>query len=1229
MANNELKRVGLVFTQEGAVDFKKSLQEINLEMNKNYNQFKLTQAQWDKSTTSAEKLKAQQEYLTNAYAIQEDKVKTLKMQLSELENSENKNTTAIKKKRNELTSAQIKLEDYKNKLKDVENQLTSNGKKLEEWGDKVQKSGDKIEKAGSKLSAFSAATVAALVGASKSAIDFETAFTGVEKTVDATPEQLENIKQGIRDMAKEIPASTTEIAGVAEAAGQLGIKTENILSFSKAMIDLGNSTNLTADEAASQLAKFANIMNMSQSDFDKLGSSIVDLGNHFATTEADIVEMAMRLAGAGKQVGLSEGQVLGLATALSSVGIEAEMGGSAISKAMVKMQNAVDLGGGKMETVLKKAGMSLHEMELMAANDSMGFKELAGSLDMTSTELKNMITAGTNLEDFAKVSGMTVEQFKKAWKEDAAGALSAFIQGLGHAEDKGESAITMLSEMGLTEVRLRDSLLRAANAGELFTDALKTGTTAWEDNTALTNEANKRYATLQSKIQIATNKLKDLAITFGNKLTPSIDKGIGKIEAITKKVENLNDSQVEWILKTAAVVVAIGPLVKILGTVTSTTGKVVKGFGTFIQAVGVMKGKVTATSESVNGLAGFLTKLTSPAGIATAAILATAGALVYFATKKSEATKAAEEFANKASDFKKQLDEYNNSVDEAAGAELAHIEAVERLKNELSTLVDENGKVKEGEKSRVQFILNELNSALGTEYSLNGDIIQNYKDLQKEIDGTIEKKRAKIKLDAEESKYKNAIEKQTEAVEGMKKAQQDLGMSYEDAKKKLEDYNKKSEDMLYMRGEFANLSKMEFDRKQAEMLQKAGEIDQLKKNIEAYENYKGTVQMCTNDIKRYEDDYAKYTEGKYEEIGNTIITAAKEWKNASVEEIKNGINEQENALKQYKEIYDRTGSKIANANAEQAKKNLEDLANNLQIRTERLGELGQTEIEAWKNLATQSYNIYQEQLSKMTPEMQKKISDVTGVIYQKTPDVSAATEIMSKEILSRLDNDKAFKDEALKSMYSYLNGLSNSDLRSLLTAAGIQNVDKVMEGIRAGNLAEDEGKKILTSLNNGLNSGAFKGTLFNTARDIASGIANRLSVKFNVSGLNNVFKTITGFLPGHKLGLDYVPKDNYVARLHKGERVLTAEENKEYTEAEEESRKRNSTSVVHTTNVVANNEIVERILETNSKMVTLLQRILETNNKSIVLDTGELVGATANKYNIELERIRRKDERGS
>lgn len=636
---NDLKRVGLVFTEEGAVDFKKTLQDINIEMSKNYNQFKLTQAQWDSSTKSTEKLRAEQEYLKNAYEIQTDKVKTLKMQLSDLENAENKNTTAIKKKQNELTNAEIKLENYNKRLKEINTQLNNTGKKLEEWGKSAEKFGDKVEKAGKKVSAFSVATGTALLASAKNAIDFEDAFTGVEKTVDGTEEQMAELKQGIRDMAKEIPSTTTEIAGVAEAAGQLGIKTENILGFSKAMIDLGNATNLTADEAASNLAKFANIMQMSQSDFDKLGSSIVDLGNNFATTEADIVDMSMRLAGAGKQVGLSEGQVLGLATALSSVGIEAEMGGSAISKAMVKMQNAVELGGGKLNTVLKKTGKSLRELELMSANNSKDFKALADSIGMTSTELKQMITAGTNLEDFAKVSGMTAEQFKKSWKEDASGALTAFIKGLGDAESKGDSAITMLSEMGLTEVRLRDSLLRAANAGSLFNDAIETGTKAWEDNTALTNEANKRYGTLKSQIMMAVNKLKDFAITIGNKLMPSIQKVIDGFGKWIKKFEDLSDEEVDMIIKLGLIVTAAGPVITIFGKLTSVIGGTIKGIGTVTQAIGVMQGTVTTTSTAVNGLAKVFSAITSPAGIATIAITSLAAIIGATIIKAKEAEK--------------------------------------------------------------------------------------------------------------------------------------------------------------------------------------------------------------------------------------------------------------------------------------------------------------------------------------------------------------------------------------------------------------------------------------------------------------------------------------------------------------------------------------------------------------------------------------------------------------
>ena len=133
---NELQKVGLVFTEEGAVDFKKTLQDINLELNKNYNQFRLTQSQWDSSTSSTEKLRAQQEYLTNALAIQQDKVTVLKKELSELENAENKNTTAIKKKRNELVNAELKLKDYENRINDIDVALKDNSKKMQNYAKK-------------------------------------------------------------------------------------------------------------------------------------------------------------------------------------------------------------------------------------------------------------------------------------------------------------------------------------------------------------------------------------------------------------------------------------------------------------------------------------------------------------------------------------------------------------------------------------------------------------------------------------------------------------------------------------------------------------------------------------------------------------------------------------------------------------------------------------------------------------------------------------------------------------------------------------------------------------------------------------------------------------------------------------------------------------------------------------------------------------------------------------
>lgn len=394
-------------------------------------------------------------------------------------------------------------------------------RKMEETSKTFADTGKKLEKLGKSWNTKVTAPVVALGALSaKSAIDFESAFAGVRKTVDATEEEFSALSEGIRAMAKELPASAVEIAGVSEAAGQLGIANEHILSFTRTMIDLGESTNMSADTAATSLARLANITQMPQTEFDKLGSTIVALGNNLATTEAEIVEMGLRLAGAGSQIGMTEAEILGFAGSLSSVGIAAEAGGSAFSKVMIEMQLATETGG-------------------------------------------------ENLENFASVAGMTTDQFARAFREDASQALIAFISGLQGAESQGMSAIKVLDDIGITEVRMRDALLRAAGAGDLFAESISLGTQAWRDNVALTEEAEQRYGTTESKLKIMRNQLNDVAITFGEILLPPLLKVTEKVGQFAEWLNKLDPATKNTILVIGGVVAAIGPLLLIVGKVMS------------------------------------------------------------------------------------------------------------------------------------------------------------------------------------------------------------------------------------------------------------------------------------------------------------------------------------------------------------------------------------------------------------------------------------------------------------------------------------------------------------------------------------------------------------------------------------------------------------------------------------------------------------------------------------
>ncbi|MEG0127413.1 MAG: phage tail tape measure protein, partial [Clostridia bacterium] len=301
------------------------------------------------------------------------------------------------------TEAEIKK--LTEELYHMQSKWTQAGTALTAFSKKCEAVSKAMVSAGKCMTAAITTPILALgTAAVKASIDYESAFTSVRKTVDATEEEYASLSSSIKDMSTQVASSGSDIAEVVAVAGQLGIANEHLMGFARTMIDLGNSTDIVADDAASTLAKFANIMNMDQSLFQNLGSTLVDLGNNYATTESAIMEMSMRLAGAGHQVGLSESQILGFAAALSSVGIEAQMGGSAFSKALVKMEVA-------------------------------------------------SATGSAALDDFGKVAGMTAAQFKALWDSDPAAAFQAFIVGLSKMDDEGESAIAVLDEIGFKEVR--------------------------------------------------------------------------------------------------------------------------------------------------------------------------------------------------------------------------------------------------------------------------------------------------------------------------------------------------------------------------------------------------------------------------------------------------------------------------------------------------------------------------------------------------------------------------------------------------------------------------------------------------------------------------------------------------------------------------------------------------------------------------------------------------------
>ena len=394
---------------------------------------------------------------------------------------------------------------------------------------------------------------------SKNLIDtaarFESAFTGVRKTVELSEKEFAKLRQNFKDLSTEIPMSFIELSKIGEIAGQLGVNgVDNITKFTKTIAAISVTTNLTAEEAATSFARIANVMGEPIENVDRMGSAIVDLGNNFATSEQEIVNMSMRIMGAGKTVGLTTQEVFGMSAALSALGIRSEMGGSAMSRAMIVVAKSVAEGS-------------------------------------------------EELDSYAKVAGMTTEAFAEAWKTKPVEAMSKVIIGLKGITDSGGNTFGVLEDLDLKSIRITDTMLRLSGSEDGVTNAVNMSKKAWEENTALIKEAAERYGTTESQVIMLKNGFDGLREDMGRTLIPMFIKLIGVLRKVIgwlEKHPTLTKFAVGALAIGSALAIVVGPLLILVALLPALSA----GFGLLSVAMGPITLTILAIAGAVLAVVG-------------------------------------------------------------------------------------------------------------------------------------------------------------------------------------------------------------------------------------------------------------------------------------------------------------------------------------------------------------------------------------------------------------------------------------------------------------------------------------------------------------------------------------------------------------------------------------------------------------------------------------------------
>lgn len=303
------------------------------------------------------------------------------------------------------------------------------------------------------------------VAAAAAGIAWERDFADVVRTADPqfsrSTKSVERLRKSMVDMVQTMPTSWGEVTEIATLANQMGIASAETNNFTKAAAMFSATSGVSAEITATAFGRLRTIVPEIGSDFMGLADSILKVGVNSVATEGEIINIVTQISSIAGAAGMTDKEMIGLAGAMASVRIPPELSRGVVTRVFGQISRAVSDGG-------------------------------------------------ASLEGFAKIAGMTGDEFAESWgtKGKTGKAFVSFMDGL---KKLGPQAEAELRGLGITSVRDVPVMLRLANAADsegVIGGLLKQTIGDAEDAAGETQRQYQKMAdTVGAKLKVVGNNL--------------------------------------------------------------------------------------------------------------------------------------------------------------------------------------------------------------------------------------------------------------------------------------------------------------------------------------------------------------------------------------------------------------------------------------------------------------------------------------------------------------------------------------------------------------------------------------------------------------------------------------------------------------------------------------------------------------------------------------------------